>query len=189
MNIHNNKTILVDIDDTIENLCQVWCELLNERYGTDVDYRSIDNWDISRFFPTLSKDQVYGVLHEDETWYRIRPIDGAVEYLKRLIDDGFSVFLCTATDYRNIRPKYEAIIQRYFPYISWQQVIVTSRKQLVCADILIDDGPHNLEGGSYQKILMSAPHNRYYDAAANGVHRVNNWEETYRLVKTLCGGD
>lgn len=189
MNHYFNKTILIDIDDTIENLCEVWCQLLNERYGTNVSYTDVDDWDISSFFPTLTDEQVFGPLHEEEIWYRIRPLDGAVEHLRALMRDGFRVFLCTTTDYRNIRPKFEAIIQRYFPFISWKQVIVTSRKQMIRADILIDDGIHNLEGGSYQKILMTAPHNRSYNAEANGMHRVYNWEEAYRLVKQLCGGE
>lgn len=189
MNIHNNKTILVDIDDTIENLCQVWCELLNERYGTNVRYTDISTWDISRFFPTLTKEQVFEPLHGEEIWYRLRPLEGAVEYLRKLIDDGFQIYLCTTTDYRNIRQKFEAVIMRFFPFIRWNQVIVASNKQMIRADFLIDDGIHNLEGGEYHKILMTAPHNLSYDAEANGMHRVYSWEETYRLVRRLCGGD
>ena len=34
--------------------------------------------------------------------------------------------------------------------LTWDQVIVTSRKQLIRGDVLIDDGIHNLEGGQYK---------------------------------------
>lgn len=32
----NKLTVLVDMDDTLENLCATWVEYLNERHGTNV---------------------------------------------------------------------------------------------------------------------------------------------------------
>lgn len=181
-----NRVILVDIDDTIENLCQCWCDFLNEQYGTTVLYSDVDDWDISKFFPELSKEQVYSPLHDERLWYCLSPLEGAVKYLQALIQEGFQVYLCTTTDYRNVRPKYEGVIQRYFPFISWSQVIVTSKKQMIKANFLVDDGVHNLADGDYHKILMTAPHNRHYDAASNGMVRVNSWKEAYNAIHRIC---
>ena len=55
---------------------------------------------------------------------------------------------------------------KYCPCLTWHQVIITSKKKLIRADVLIDDGVHNLEGGPYVKTLMTAPHNRNYNAEA-----------------------
>ena len=178
----NECTILVDIDDTIEYLCKAWVKWLNKQYGTSVKYEDITEWDISSFFPTLSKDQVFYPLHQPEFWEFVEPMPDAVEYLKKLIDDGFQLYLCTTTDYRNVKPKYEYIIKRYFPYIDWHHIIVTSNKQMVNADILVDDGIHNLEGGKYHGILFTAPHNKNYDAERGGFQRVNNWAEAYNTI-------
>ena len=71
---------------------------------------------------------------------------------------------------------------RLFPFLSWDRVIVTRRKQLIRGDVLIDDGIHNLEGGDYTKILFTAPYNRDYDAEANGMIRVKNWDEIVRII-------
>ena len=179
------KTILIDIDDTIENLCGAWVDWLNREYGTSVDYTQITQWDISKFFPNLTKEQVYEPLHNPHLWEYVQPKDGAVEYVKKLIDDGYNVYLCTTTDYRNVKPKFESVIQKHFPYISWNQVIVIDKKQMVKADALIDDGVHNLAGGDYIKILVSAPHNMAFNAPENGMYRVNNWKEIYSLVHRL----
>lgn len=116
----------------------------------------------------------------------MEPKPGAAEYVKKLIDDGFKVYLCTSTDYRNVKPKYEAVIARYFPFIGWKKVIVAHEKQMIKADFMVDDGPHNLEGGDYVKILMSAPHNQKYNAEENGMYRVNNWEDIYKLIKRMA---
>ena len=73
-------------------------------------------------------------------------------------------------------------MQKYFPYIDWNHVIVTSNKAMIKGDILIDDGIHNLLGGDYFKILMSLPHNRYFDAEKNGMIRAGNWKEVVDIV-------
>lgn len=182
-----SKTILIDIDDTIENLCETWVDWLNKQYGTSVKYNEITEWDMSKFFPNLTKEQVYEPLHNPKLWDYVQPKPGAVEYVKKLIDEGYNVYLCTTTDYRNVRPKFENVIKKHFPYINWNQVIIASRKQMINADVLVDDGVHNLENGNYIKILVSASHNASYDAEVNGMYRVNNWEEIYKLIHLLIG--
>lgn len=48
--------------------------------------------------------------------------------------------------------------------------------------VLVDDGIRNLVGGSYEKLLMNAPHNRNYHAEANDMRCVMNWGETYNAI-------
>ena len=179
------SVVLIDVDDTIEDLLPAWCSVLNETHGRDVHPRQITEWDIGKFFPGLTKAQLYAPFSGREIWERIKPKNKAVKYVRQLMNDGYDVYLCTTTDYRNIRDKYDLVIRRYFPFISWSHVIVTSKKQLINADFLIDDGVHNLEGGNYTKILMTAPHNKKYDAETNGMYRVGNWKEAYKLIGKL----
>ena len=131
-------TILIDIDDTIEDLLTAWCKWLNDLYGLNVKPDEVTDWDVARFFPTLTKEQVFEPLHTDHFWKTVEPKDEAVKYVKQLIDDGFNVYLCTTTDYRNVKPKYEYIILKHFPFISWRQVIVAGRKQMIKADFLME---------------------------------------------------
>lgn len=126
-----SKTVLIDIDDTIENLCETWVDWLNKQYGTSVKYNEITEWDMSKFFPNLTKEQVFEPLRNPKLWDYVQPKPGAVEYVKKLIDEGYNVYLCTTTDYRNVRPKFENVIQKHFPYINWNQVIIASRKQMI----------------------------------------------------------
>ena len=176
-------TVLVDIDDTIEYLLRAWVDYLNDKHGTNVKYDDITDWDISSFFPELSTDEVFFPLHQPEFWKQVEPMPDAVEYIKKLMDDGFQIYLCTSTDYRNVKPKYEYIIQKHFPYVAWNQIIVAYKKQMINADVLIDDGVHNLIDGKYRKVLFSAPHNKAFDAEANGMARANNWSEVYEIVR------
>ena len=175
-------TILIDMDDTIENLCDVWVDYLNKRYDTHVLTEDLTNWDMSKNFSKLSQDQIYEPLSERRFWNLVKPLPGAVENILKLKQLGHNILIVTAASPDSVRLKLECVLFRYFPYIRYKNVIITSQKQLIMGDILIDDAPHNLEGGKYKKILFDAPHNRLYDHKKNDVIRVHNWSEIYRII-------
>ena len=179
-------TILVDMDDTIENLLAAWASYLNHKYGTDVDPNDIDSWDIYKSFPTLTKSQVYEPLFVDAFWYCVKPKDDASDALQKLIADGHTVLIVTSSTHETLSTKMTAVLFKYFPFFTWNDVIITSKKQLIRGDVLVDDGVHNLENGEYEKILFDAPHNRGYDAEANGMTRVHNWSEAYAAINKLA---
>lgn len=52
----NSKILLIDADDTIEDLLSAWLKSLNDKYGTNVCNDEITDWDVSKFFPTLTKE-------------------------------------------------------------------------------------------------------------------------------------
>lgn len=178
-------TILVDMDDTIEQLLRAWIEGVNKKYGRDAEYDDVTGWNVSAVYPGLTWEDVYSVPLDPEFWKTVEPIPGAAESLKKLMDDGHDVFIVTATPYQSVKEKMTDLLFKYFPFLSWDQVIITTRKQMIRGDVLVDDGIHNLEGGDYAKILMTAPHNRGYDAEANGMIRVNNWDEILAAIEAL----
>lgn len=175
-------TILVDMDDTIEDLLSAWVAYLNEKHGTSIQKDDVAQWDISKSFPMLNREQVYEPLYLDSFWLSVKPIDGAAGALQKLVADGHQVLIVTTSSYETLRTKMEEVLFKYFPFLSWDDVIVTSRKQLVNGDVLVDDATHNLEGGQYLRVLMDAPHNRAYDAESNGMIRVYNWSEAYKVI-------
>lgn len=175
-------TILVDMDDTIESLASAWVDYLNARHGTTTKLTDITSWDISKAFPTLTNEQVYAPLFEDDFWDWVKPIDGASEVLQKLIADGHKVLIVTTSNYHTLASKMERVLFKYFPFLTWNDVIITSHKQLVNGDILIDDGIHNLEGGNYFKILMTAHHNKNMMQKQMGC---SVWERGLRSIQRL----
>ena len=180
-------TILIDMDDTIEFLLKAWVSGVNKKYGRNVSCEDVTSWDVSSAFPGLTHEQVYAVPLEQGFWKTVEPIPGAAEAIQRFMDAGHEVFIVTATPYESVTEKMTEVLFRYFPFLTWKQLIITSRKQLIRGDVLIDDGVHNLEGGDYVKILMTAPHNRNYDAEANGMIRVQTWAEIEEVIRRISG--
>lgn len=174
--------VLVDMDDVLENLLEVWTSYLNRRYGVNKSMDDFWEWDMTKNFNTLSPDQIFNPLAEEELWKMVTPLPGAVEYLKRIIDDGHKVYIATSSHPDTVALKFNHVIRKYFPFISYEDIIVTYNKQLLRGDVLIDDNPCNLEGGAYIGLLMEAPHNRLYEANERNIVRVKSWNEIYKKI-------
>ena len=179
-------TILVDMDDVLELMLEGWVQVLNARYGTNATPDDVTSWQVEDAFPGLTKEQVYSVELEDSFWDWVQPMPGAREALEKLISEGHEIYVVTATAYQTLRAKMEKVLFRYFPFIDWKHVIVTFNKQMIEGDILIDDGPHNLQGGTYEKILFHSYHNHNFDESSVGAVRAYNWEEVYNYVQDIC---
>ena len=179
-------TILVDMDDVLEDLLGAWVSYLNHKYGTKTKPDDVSDWDISRFFPTLNQSQIYEPLYMDSFWYGVKPKSGASDALQKLIGAGHKVYVVTSSSHETLSTKMTAVLFKYFPFLTWGDVIITSNKQLIRGDVLVDDGVHNLVDGKYAKILFDAPHNRNYNAEANGMRRVCNWDEAYAAICELA---
>lgn len=181
-------TILVDLDDTLINFCEAWVEYINEKHGTAVCMDDIREWDILKAFPTLGRKEIYAPLFEEEMWKRVAPLPGAVKYLKKMIDDSHKVIIVTASHHDTLSFKFNNVLYKYFPFITQDDVIITSQKQLIRGDVLIDDAPHNLLGGEYTGVLVNAPHNRIYNAEQSGFVRGNDWCSIYKAVCDISRG-
>lgn len=178
-------TILIDMDDVLEDLVGCWIAELNAQHGTSVEMEDITEWRIANFFPTLTVEELYAPLFDPQMWGKLQAIPGAAENVKRLIDDGHTVRVVTATHYGTVLPKMERFLYLY-PFLKWKNVIIASDKSMILGDVMIDDGVHNLENTSCAKILFDRPHNRSYDAEANGMVRVRTWDEIYDVISELC---
>ena len=181
--------ILVDFDDTLTDFVPAWVDWLNNRYHLMLKPEDITGWDIEQFFPTLTKSQVYEPLESEYFWRTVKPKVLAVSMLRKLWDEGHRIRIVTTSHYRTLIPKMELCLFKHFDWLSWDDVIITSHKQGIKGDILIDDALHNLVGGEYEKILFTEPHNKDFDAENNGMIRANNWGEVYNFIKGIATMD
>ena len=174
--------ILVDMDEVLDNLLDGWVAYLNERYGVHADAKDIRQWSLTCVFPFLTEEETIQPLYEDAFHASLAPKPHSVEYLHKMISDGHEVFVVTAASvYQTVPAKMDWLFAHY-PYLSWENVMIARRKQLIQGDVLIDDGIHNLEGGNYFKILYDCPYNQSYNAEANGMVRVYSLKEAYEVI-------
>lgn len=182
-------TILTDLDDVLWDLLGVWINELNLRNGTRVMPRDVTDWEIAKFFPGITPEKLFEPLHDERIWNRILPIRGAVTYVNQLMLDGHKLRVVTATHPATATPKIKRFLE-LFPMFKWEDIVIASDKSLIHGDVMIDDGTHNLadvKGGVEYLFLFDRPHNHDYDAMANGMNRVNSWEEIYNKIRDIAG--
>lgn len=175
--------IMSDFDDTMNQLIPAWIKWINKEYGYNVTPEQVTDWDLTKVFVGLTQNDICKALHNPEFWYTVEAKDEATYYIKKLIDEGFQFYVCTSTDYRIAKDKFNNCLYRLFPYIDKHQIITTYNKQLMRCIVLIDDGSHNIDG-PYYGILMDMPHNR--DVKGPMIRRVYNWKEIYNYIHELC---
>lgn len=178
--------ILVDMDDTIENMAETLIAKTNEQFNQNATIENLTDWSFSSAFPDIDEHQVLALMDKPGFWKDVKPVDGAAKGLKHFMDEGHEVYIVTNTEYNHVFEKMTSVLFKYFPFLSWEQVIITAKKQMIRGDVLIDDGIVNLEGGSYQKILLTMPYNINYDAEANGMIRVHNWDDIVREIDKMA---
>ena len=179
--------ILVDMDDTIENLKEAWVNRLNSMYGYNIDFNDITEWDMGKTFTTLTSYQILEPLSSNNFWEYVTPKKDAMIYLKKLYDEGFTIKIVTHSHYSTINEKFTKALFPYFPFISSDDIIICKDKWLIKGDILIDDAIHNLEKFSGYKVLLTAPHNKLIKED-NTIFRANNWQQIYSYIELCYAG-
>lgn len=106
--------ILVDLDNVLINTGEAWVAEINRRHGTSVDYDDVTKWEIEYLFPSLTHDEVYAPLTDGSAWDYVTPVDGAQEYVQKLIDDGHELYIVTSSSLNTIGKKWREVIKKFF---------------------------------------------------------------------------
>ncbi len=180
-------TILIDMDDVLQDLIGNWVNVLNTKFGTNVGVEDIIDWNIENFFPNVSREELFSTLRDPNLWYSLKATPGAQETVKQIIKDGHTVRVVTASHYIGLPAKIEHFLSLY-PFLSWKDIIIAYDKSVISGDVIIDDGVHNLKTAICpHKMLFERTHNLSYDAEVNGITRVKSWDEVYDIILKIGG--
>lgn len=179
-----NKTILIDLDDVLTDMVSEWVRWLNILFNLSVDYRQIKDWNMSLTYPTLANEEIFKPLNSEGFWKKVHTRTDAIKYVKKLYDECYNIYIVTATKPHLMEYKMKYCINPYFPYIDDNHIIISSNKQMIKGDVLIDDNPNNLVGGEYKKILFNKSHN-VNDRDNPDFHCADDWEEVYKIIKEI----
>jgi len=171
------KIIAIDMDDTIAKLVHDWIQTVNEYEGENVLMEDITCWNIDKYFKCKSK--VYSYLNYD-LFRNLPVIEESQRVIKELMNH-YEVFIVTsATSYPDTLKAKVDWLEEHFSFISPNNIVLCGSKRIIKADIMIDDGVHNLETFDGMKILFDAPHNR--DNKDERFSRVANWNQIEKLL-------
>lgn len=115
-------------------------------------------------------------------FFRTAPlIEGCVPVVEELNKKYELYIVSAAMEFPKSLPEKLEWLNEHFPFIGWQQIVFCGSKQIVQADIMIDDHFRNLDsfkGGT--SLLFTQPHNVKSDTGRH--QRVNDWKEISAIL-------
>lgn len=178
--------IALDIDNTIVNTTSC---ILDQHYadtGEKLTLDDIKSYYIENYVGEDYKYDFHLIFLKKEMWKRVKVIPHCVEVIKRLHDKGNEIYFVTSTEPQNVAKKAR-FLQRTFPFLNIRKrLITTPYKQILNADLLIDDCVDNVINAQYKSILMTYPWNANFDDASDeNIYRVNNWLEVEPMIEYI----
>lgn len=170
--------IICDADDVLISCNEFALQLLSQSDGKDHQLSEITGWGI------LKKDIDQRMQYFDTpVFYSNQPaLPGAREFLVSLMEKA-DVFIATAVYPKFMGERIQRIME-LFPEFPMDHIIMGKRKDLFHADIMLDDGIHNLlESNCSLPVLFRQPWNQN----ASGMCNVDNYEDFLTLVDFMNG--
>jgi len=114
-------------------------------------------------------------------FFRNLPVmPGSRDTLKKLNDLYKIIVVSLATEFPYCLTDKQLWMHENFPFISWKQLVFCGDKNIVKADIMIDDHFKNLDHFDGLTILFTQPHNMLIKDTRH--KRVDSWEEIEKLL-------
>lgn len=181
-------TIMIDIDGVLNNLDTAVIEVYNEDSGDNLSPQNVTEYHIENFVKPEYKESFYKYFLDKRVWQRINAIDGCQDVIKKLWDEGYNIIFVTKTECENLVKKRNWL-NRTFPFIganNMRKILFSApNKQLILADIAIDDSLDNLLGDrTYYSICYDKPYNRT-DKPIPMFSRAYNWGDVYNKVHMI----
>lgn len=168
--------IVLDFDDSLSDSNQEAIDLINEKYGTSYTINDVTKW--GKLGNLLDERLEY--FNDPEFIGNVSAREGAQEFVEKLQLIS-NVFICTAVEPQCISARAQAL-QRLFPTVPPSNYIFTTRKDVIEADILLDDGGHNILNSRVKyPVLFRRPWNSHI----TGGLAVNNYEDFLHFVYQL----
>lgn len=187
------KKLLIDIDDVVcdSGFLYLMNKFLNTNYKID-DFTEYYIDDV--IGDDKAKQKFYKYYINKNSYDHAKLYPNAYKVIKKL-NEKYDIYICTAC----INPffidrsssifvnKYNWLLKT-LPFLDPNKFIFTNAKNIVKADIQIDDRLTNLQGDIKQKYLFTSYHNKNISDAelkSLNIIRVNNWKEIERELLNI----
>lgn len=181
-----NLTLVVDMDEVL-------CDLSEEtrlRVNKDFNKNYPKGFNQNYWWDDYQIDRKYfeKILNEEGLFLNLKPVDGSIEVLTKLNEEGFNIHILTCPQYTNGNCFISKVkwIKEYLPFINIETNFhTTGNKGLFAKEnrLLLDDNINYLN--SYQENGgISVAFDQGWNKEFEG-HRVYNWNQFYNLIHLL----
>lgn len=179
--------IIIDVDDVIldnkKSMLAIISDVLGEEYNGLIPDWSFKNFGLE------NAEKIKKRVFTSELFKHSIVDELAMKYINKLKEDGHNIFFVTATK-EEVHSVRKEQIREWFGSWGVNRTIITEHKNIIKADFMIDDAPHNIKDSICEcKIIVARDWNNSEELLNYGI-RLNNWEEIYNFItmRHLDGG-
>lgn len=184
------KKIMVDMDDVI---CDGgFLSLVNQFLESNYTMEDVKGYYIQDLIPKERYPEWSEFYNTKNVYDYCDMIPDTYEVLERL-SKKYEIYIASAYVFRDneryssnsLKHKFEWLYEN-LPFISPNNYIFTTNKEIINCEIKIDDKLSNLEGKAETKLLFTAFHNKNLtdeELSKKGVIRVNGWKEIEKILQ------
>lgn len=169
------KTLAIDMDGVLADVYSRFLEMHSQEYGITLTMEDVTG--------IPEREAIPGILKyvNSKGFFKNAPLmPGCKNYLQRL-NENYKLFIVSAaTEFPLSLSEKQEWLQEHFPFITWKQMVFCGSKEIIRADIMIDDHFKNLDLFIGDTFLYTQPHNKLADCGKH--RRVNNWDEVGALL-------
>ncbi len=171
--------IAVDMDEVIADSFSKHLSRYNDRVGGHVTKEMVSSKGLDALICLEYRDEFAGIPHSDGFFADLAVIAGSQEALEELARH-HDVFITSAA--MEVPSSFEAKfnwLQRHFPFIPPSRIVFCGDKNIINADVLVDDRSRHFKEFEGTGILFTAPHN----VAEPADFRADNWKDVLQILQ------
>ena len=189
-----SKIIGIDVDGVLLKWEEAFDDFMT---GQGLTKKDQGHFDLRKHYPDVPAEALntyISVFNESAYMRYLEPMDGAVEYVTKLAEEGykFSVVSSQTTNKVANRAREDNLKEVFgdvfedFTFLETGQGKYFALQKFDMETIWIDDKPDNVESGKVLglvPILLDLPHNRSYNNKEMNIQRANSWKDIYDIIK------
>ena len=169
------KRVLVDMDGVLADVYHRFFELYAADSGKKLSIQDIIGLKEAEAFPNMSK------WVNSPGFFRSMPVMPGSQSGLRVLNENYEVIVISmATEFPASLTDKQLWLNEHYPFISWKNIVFCGSKDLIPADIMIDDHLKNLDHFKGETIMYTQPHNM--NISDHRHRRVDSWIQIERLL-------
>jgi 5'(3')-deoxyribonucleotidase/uncharacterized protein with PQ loop repeat len=171
--------IAVDMDEVIADSFSKHLSLYNRLTGANVTKELVSKRGLGTVIPHDRREQFEAIPHGDGFFDNLEVMEGSQAALLEL-SRHHDIFIASAA--MEVPSSFDAKfrwLEKHFAFIPTSRIVFCGDKNIIDADVLVDDRSRHFKEFRGTGILFTAPHN--VGESAN--LRANNWNDVLRILQ------
>jgi 5'-nucleotidase len=177
--------IAIDVDGVVFDLVSEVLRRYNKDWDDHLAVSDITQWDVSKFAKPECGVKIYEYFEMPDAYEQALPVQNAYHGLLEIAKDGHRIVFVTTAAPGTAGVK-QHILSDYGYLKDRKNYVECADKSLIKADVLVDDGIHNLRHFSGERVIFDQPWNRH--ESIGGAWRAKDWEDVVKIIRAINKG-